>query len=214
MAQDQDPMSEELGGDHLRANAAQAHPDTTDPRPEMTVEQAVDLVAEHDESEMMVADDLTLEAAQGLLSDPKKRIFIGKYAVHGNKSWAARETPISLNMVRYWIQRDAVFARAHDLAKAAAGDRLEEEAYRRAVSGIDQEIWHKGEVVGRKKVYSDTMLAMLLNGALPSKYVRRTQITGPGGGPLQVEPVVTRLTNKLKQIAATRKPSGGESAPD
>ena len=53
------------------------------------------------------------------------------------------------------------------MADKMAADLLEEEAFRRAVEGDTQVVYYKGQEVGRKRVYSDQLLAILLKGKKP-----------------------------------------------
>jgi hypothetical protein len=64
-----------------------------------------------------------------------------------------------------------------EVALAVAGDRLEEEARRRAVEGVEEPMYSaKGDFLGYKRVYSDTLLAMLLKAAKPDKYKDRSAV--------------------------------------
>ena len=57
-----------------------------------------------------------------------------------------------------------------------AADKLEEEARRRAVEGVEEPVYQGGQLVGHKTVYSDTLLAMLLKAAKPDKYKDRSSV--------------------------------------
>ena len=54
-----------------------------------------------------------------------------------------------------------------------------DEAARRAIDGVREEIYYKGKVVGEKYNYSDSLLMFLIRGAFPDKY---GQGVGKGGG--------------------------------
>ena len=68
-----------------------------------------------------------------------------------------------------WI-RDAEYAAMFQEAKEQAADHLECEARRRAVEGVEEPVYYKGEVCGTIRKYSDLLLIFLLNGARPEKY--------------------------------------------
>lgn len=70
----------------------------------------------------------------------------------------------------YRKKHDSNFAKAWDEALDRAGDKFEDEATRRAVEGVDKDVYYKGEVVGQERVYSDGLLGKLLDGAKRDKY--------------------------------------------
>lgn len=110
----------------------------------------------------------------------KKRAFLVAYSECGNVTKAAEASGISRQSHYDWLATDPEYAEAFRHADDAAGDRLEAEARRRAVEGVDEPVYHKGEVVGYIRKYSDTLLIFLLKGAKPDKYAERSkaQITG------------------------------------
>jgi len=103
-----------------------------------------------------------------------KRAFLERLAECGNTSAAARQVGISRESVRLWIQADQVFAEAYDQAQEQATERLEEEAWRRAMHGVTytRRSYWKGEVVGEdiKTEYSDNLMMLLLRARAPHKY--------------------------------------------
>ena len=64
---------------------------------------------------------------------------------------------------------------------------MERAAFVRAIDGVDEPVFHKGDLVGHKRVYSDRLMDTLLKGNLPDKYHKRTEVTGKDGGPLIIE---------------------------
>ena len=117
---------------------------------------------------------------------PKKRAFLLSYAELGTVTHAAQAAQIRRLTHNDWLSKDPVYAADFDVAKAAAGDRLEREAVRRAVEGVEESVWHHGIKVATVWKYSDTLLIFLLKGAKPEKYRERYEHSGPGGGPIQV----------------------------
>jgi len=59
-------------------------------------------------------------------------------------------------------------------------DMIEEEARRRAVDGVLEPVYYKGEEVGNVRKYSDALLTMLLKGYRPKKFNRG--VTAKFGG--------------------------------
>lgn len=112
-----------------------------------------------------------------------ERAFLASLALTGNVSRAARDAGIDRTQPYRLREDDAAFAKAWDSALEEAADRMEEEALRRAVEGVEEPVYQKGEQIGAIRRYSDTLLIFLLNGARPHKYkaVVRNEVTGADG---------------------------------
>jgi len=119
------------------------------------------------------------------ITHPKKRAFLAAYARCGIIATAARHAEITRWTYYHWTEHDDDFAAAAKLAYAEAGDYIEEEALRRATIGreVVKEIYEMGVLVRREVSHqvSDTMLAMMLNGAKPEKYKVRVDHSGEIG---------------------------------
>lgn len=91
-----------------------------------------------------------------------------------------------VDRVSVWRRRklDPDFAAAIDDAIDMATDRVEAEAIRRAVDGIEEAVWHNGVAVGKKIVYSDSLMTLLLKGRRKKVFADRLEQTGAGGGPI------------------------------
>lgn len=114
------------------------------------------------------------------IQHPKKRAFLAAFSECGNITQAAELADIDRTSHYRWVKEDPVYAAAFADAEEAAADRLEQEARRRAVEGVEEPVFHKGKVVGTVRKYSDTLLIFLLNGAKPEKYKQRTQTEHTG----------------------------------
>ncbi len=89
-------------------------------------------------------------------------------------------------MAYNWRKGDEAFATAWDEALDAGTDALEDEAVRRAHEGVEEPVFYQGEEVARVRKYSDNLLMFLLKGRRPERFRERTEISGPGGGPVRV----------------------------
>jgi hypothetical protein len=94
----------------------------------------------------------------------------------GNITEAARVTKINRATHYTWMQDDADYAQTYQDAMEQAGDRLEQEARRRALHGVKEPVFYKGEVCGSVQKYSDVLLIFLLKGAKPEKYADRSKV--------------------------------------
>jgi hypothetical protein len=81
-------------------------------------------------------------------------------------------------------QSNEAFAKEMDEAMEDGVDRAEQEAFRRAVVGVQKGVWHLGARVGEEQVYSDSLLALVLKGRRKQTYAERTELTGANGGPV------------------------------
>lgn len=99
---------------------------------------------------------------------------------------AAAGAGVPRRTVVEWRLKDSDFKEQWEQAYDEGTDVLEAEAQRRAVEGCDEPIYQQGELVGHKRVYSDTLMNLMLQGRRPHKYRRsQVELTGPDGGPLQ-----------------------------
>lgn len=105
-----------------------------------------------------------------------KVAFLVAFAETGNVTRAAEVAKQDRTNHYRWMKDDPDYVEAFKSADLSAGDRLEQEARRRAVEGVTEPVYHKGGVVGEVQKYSDTLLIFLLKGAKPDKYADRQQI--------------------------------------
>lgn len=121
---------------------------------------------------------------------------LAAYAQTGNVSAAAKLAEVSRRSHYEWLARDKRYAAAFEEAVDEAADRLETEARRRAVSGVADPVFYKGEKVGSIQKYSDTLLIFLLKGARPEKYAERHVVGGKGKrGAILLEEIVAGSPN-------------------
>jgi hypothetical protein len=99
--------------------------------------------------------------------------FFFEFAKTGVLRRACSTAHISPTAVYYHKRKSPLFALRLTIYKDIGGDALEEEAFRRAVEGVNKDIFWQGGVCGTETVYSDSLLSMLLKGAKPDKYKDR-----------------------------------------
>ncbi len=80
---------------------------------------------------------------------------------------AAAEARIAWSTLYAWRRDEPKFRAAWDRAAGfgqdALGERFQSALYERAVKGVDDPVYHAGEVVGQRKRYSDRLLLHALN---------------------------------------------------
>lgn len=117
--------------------------------------------------------------------------FLDRLAETGLVATAARETGVS-NSTAYKLRRDdEEFAVAWDASLDQAYDKMETEMQRRAFDGVDEPVFHQGEIVGRVRKYSDRLAMYLMSGYRKRKFASRSEITGADGAGLGVAATVT-----------------------
>ena len=92
-------------------------------------------------------------------------------------------------------KEDPEFAAEWEVAEGIAADRLETEARRRAIEGVDDLVVSRGEVVmfqGRplvRRVYSDRLMELFLRAKRPQEFSERQRLehSGPEGAPIQLQ---------------------------
>ncbi|HWQ42812.1 MAG TPA: helix-turn-helix domain-containing protein [Desulfosporosinus sp.] len=133
-------------------------------------------------------------AAKYEIEHPKKRAFLAAYAECGTITRAAEIAGIERGTHYEWVKKDLLYAKATEAAYEQAGERLEQEARRRAVEGTQKPVWYQGEQCGVTTEYSDTLLIFLLKGAKPEKYQERIR------NDVNVIPPTPGGVNTLKQL--------------
>lgn len=108
-----------------------------------------------------------------------REVFLDELARRG----IVQDAAAVAGLTREWFyserKNDEAFARQWDTALDVANDRIEREAYRRAVEGVDEPVFGRvgkdqdGEV-GVIRRYSDTILLRLLGARRPGVWRERT----------------------------------------
>lgn len=80
-------------------------------------------------------------------------------------------------------QRDDVFRHARELAEEVMRETAKGEAWRRAIHGVERGIWHRGELVGTERVYSDALLSMVLKRTDPEGWSGEPKRAAQGDEP-------------------------------
>ena len=137
----------------------------------------------------------------------RQKAFLKAYRKTGNVTCAADAAKIDRASHYRWLEEPDYKAQFGDAADEAA-DRLEEEARRRAVDGVDEPVgWYQGKPGGTVKRYSDTLLIFLLKGVRPEKYRERFEHTGKDGGPIETKSDLSKLNpEQLRQLLAWLEP--------
>lgn len=137
-----------------------------------------------------------------------QRAFLAAYATCGSVTGAARAVGCDRAAHYAWMHNDPSYPERYRQAHEESCESLEIEARRRAVDGVLEPQFYKGEMcrgsngdpVGIQK-YSDTLLIFLMKGAMPDKYKEnwKGEISGPNNGPVRID--LSKLTDEqLEQL--------------
>lgn len=110
------------------------------------------------------------------LTPEKLTAFCAALAETCNVGRACNAVGISRWTAYQWRKAMPDFAEAWDDAMKAGVLALEDEAHRRAFSGVDEPVFYKGDEVGSIRKYSDTLAIFLLKAHDPDKYRENSKV--------------------------------------
>lgn len=145
----------------------------------------------------MTTPDLPSKASKRRLVRVMSPIILSSFLhllrTTGSVQVAARR--LGLNRKNLYTKRDQdeEFKAQWELAVADSQTSLEDEAYRRAMIGVEEPVFQGGRLVGHVQKYSDGLLTFLLKAHNPNKYSERLQVSGPNGGAIPVQMDLTKL---------------------
>jgi hypothetical protein len=144
------------------------------------------------------------------LTPARQERFLKALAETGNITAAVELAGTSRTRVYELRKVDENFRAAWDEAENSASDKLEAEAWRRAVDGVQEPLVSGGKIVRdddgnpiATRRYSDAMLTLLLKARRPEKFRERSSVemSGPGGKPIEVADARQRISTELDKIA-------------
>lgn len=103
-------------------------------------------------------------------SKAKKAAFLRDLAKHGIVGVAAKSAGVNRVTAYKWRDTDQSFAKDWDDQIEEGLDLLEHEAVKRGGEGWEEPVFHKGEVVGHVRKFSDTLLMFMLKSRRPKLY--------------------------------------------
>lgn len=130
----------------------------------------------------------------------KQKDFLALLEEHCSVTVAAKKAKLPRSNIYLWREEDPSFRTAFEKSCNIAVGVLEDEAIRRAHQGVVRPVFQGGKKVGSVREYSDTLLIKLLQARDPEKYKDRVskEITGKGGGPIEMNHSITHNVNFKK----------------
>lgn len=96
--------------------------------------------------------------------------FLRLFAATGSVAFAAKRAGIPRTTLYRERQRDSAFARRWEEARRLGVDRLNDEAFKRAIKGTKRPVFQGGQKVGDVRVYDNRLLLALLKVHHPETY--------------------------------------------
>lgn len=144
------------------------------------------------------------------LTQARRESFLKALGQTGNISAAVVLAGTSRTRVYELRKVDEDFRAAWDEAENNASDKLEAEAWRRAVDGVQEPLVSAGKIIRDDdgnpvaiRRYSDAILTLLLKARRPEKFRERSSVemSGPSGKPIEVSDARQRISTELDKIA-------------
>lgn len=122
--------------------------------------------------------------------------FLAALVIEPNVTVACESAKIDRTSAYKLREKSKRFAAEWDEALERGIERMESEAFRRAVNGVDRPVYQMGQKVGTVREYSDTLMTLLLKAHKPKKYRDNSSVemSGPNGSP--ISPVQIYLPQK------------------
>lgn len=142
-----------------------------------------------------------------------KEAFLGALGEHGMVTRACREVGIGRTTAYDARHADDAFAVAWADVEELTTERMEREAYRRAVEGVESDIFYRGGVVGTEREFSDTLLIFLLKARRPDRYRENISVRHAGGVRVTV-PQLDEGRDRLSAVVGLMGAIGVLPSPD
>ena len=141
----------------------------------------------------MIRDDIIEQYGDKL--DNRQIGYLAALAVTGKKGMSAKMAGVSYNAIRQWrsgrknkfgFDYSGLFKELEEMSEDIFNDLLLSEVDRRALEGVKQDIFYKGEKVGEKHKYSDNLLMFRVKGRMPEYKDSSLNIKGGAGGDINI----------------------------
>lgn len=125
-----------------------------------------------------------------------RQAFLDAFEELGMVTAACKEVGLSRQVVYNERQRNEEFATAWADVEERLVERMEREAYRRAVEGVEKPLVSAGKLVTTVTEFSDGLLQFLLKARRPERYRENVKVEHAGRVTSRVELDLSRLTDE------------------
>ena len=124
---------------------------------------------------------------------PKQQAaFLARLRDTGTITAAAGRAGVNRRSHYRWLDQDPAYAAAFHDANEEAADQLEHEARRRALEGVEEPVFYRGERVGTTRRYSDQLLILLLMAKRPDQFRDRIDVTRSAAPGVVIDPEILK----------------------
>lgn len=129
-----------------------------------------------------------------------------------------RTTAVTIRTAKAILDADPELADDYHEARGRGEEEIRAEIRRRAIDGVEEPVFHQGQVVGTVTRYSDRLLYALAKSRLPEyQETARLEHVGPDGGPIAIEDrsaSLGDLARVLEAAGALAEINRGAARPD
>jgi hypothetical protein len=108
----------------------------------------------------------------------QKARYLAGFAADCTLTTGCRTANIDNRTVYRWREMDDEFVMRENDLRMQLADRLEGEAIRRGYEGFDRPVYQGGSLVGYERVYSDSLLKLMLSALKPEKFRENISVSG------------------------------------
>lgn len=114
-----------------------------------------------------------------------------------------RRVPITKTQADLILTEDPDLFDEYEVARGRGEEDIRAEVRRRAIDGVDEPVFHQGQIVGTITRYSDRLLYAMAKARLPEYQDTATvQHVGPGGGAIEIEDRSASLADVARVLEA------------
>jgi hypothetical protein len=145
---------------------------------------------------------------RGSFAEADEDKFLVAFAATHQFTRSAHACGVSGQTVRNYMKKHPEFAERVAEVKAELVEKLEAEAYRRGVTGVQKPVVSMGDVVTHETMYSDKLLDTLLKANCPEKYRENMRIEHAGQTGVLLLPAPVSVEEWERLAAQLQTPAG------
>lgn len=110
----------------------------------------------------------------------------------------------------FYVRRglDPEFASRWAVAKAMADEEVANALRNRSIDGVEEDVYHQGEVVGQKTKHSDSLLALLAKSAAPEYQESSKIVLSTPDDEKEVDPYANMTEEQLRRLVKAAGEAG------
>ena len=151
-------------------------------------------------------------ARRTIRTETKRKRFLEALTATASVTRAAQAAAAHRSAFYDWRRDDSGFAADWEEALERGVDALEDEAFRRALEGVEEPVFYRGQQVALVRKYSDALLMFLLKARRPERFKDRAQVDIKDGR--TDEQIEARIAELLRKEGVAGPAGGTAPAPE